>query len=169
MKSPNRTPKQIMQEGEHVPIENKFSKDYIKENAKIKSQQMEETRNMIKFRDEKRGEIHDYWKMNDKLINKTSEKFVRDASSITDDRANFRCHKDLSIKMMKDDKQKNFERKNSRFSVGKITEFQPMKRDLSKIQLQKTIISNKIESERKIIRSKSSISVAKGRNLYNIK
>ena len=170
MKSPNKTPKQVMQDVEHVPIENKFTKDYIREKANLKAIEMEEIRNKIKFRDEKRSEIQEYWKMNDNLINKTSEKPPRDTRTITDDRANFKCHKDLSIKVMKDDKQRNNERKTSaRFSVGKITEFMPMKRDLSKIQLEKNIIGNKMESETKLMRSKSSIGGIKGRNLFNNK
>lgn len=170
MKSPNKTPKEKLQDGEHIPIENKFTKDHVREKASQKATQMEEIRNKIKFRDEKRGEIHDYWKMNDKLINKTAEKPPRDIGSIMDERNHFKSYKDLTIKCMKDDKQKNLERKQSaRFSVGKVTEFMPMRRDLSKIQLEKNIIGNKIETDRKLMRSRSSVGVIKGRNLFNVK
>jgi hypothetical protein len=168
MRSPLKNPKQILQQGENIPIENKFTKDHVKENACIKANQMEEIRNKIKFRGEDRSEIQDYWKMNERLINRTSEKPVRDAMSITDDRFNFKCHKEMAIKMQKNDKQKNLERKNSAiFSVGKITEFMPMKRDLSKIQLEKNLIGIKMESERKMVKSKSNIGAIKGRNLLN--
>jgi len=170
MKSPNKTPKEKLQDCEHIPIENKFTKDHIKIKAEIKAKQMEEIRNKIKFRDEKRSEIYDYWNMNNKLIDRTYERTPIDAAAITDDRAHFKSYKNLSIKCMKDDRQKNIERKNSyRNSVGKITEFMPMKRDLSKIQLEKNIIGDKIETDRKLMRSKSSIGAIKGRNLFNVK
>jgi hypothetical protein len=170
IRSSKKNHKDKLQNGEHIPIENKFTKDHIRENATIKANHLEEMRNKIKFRDEKRSEIHDYWNMNNKLINKTLEKSPNDISGMNEERINFKSYKDLSIKCMKEDKQKNLERKNScRNSIGKVTEFVPMKRDLSKIQLEKNIIGDKIEIEKKIIRSKSSLGAIKGRNLFNIK
>lgn len=157
-----------MQNGEHIPIENKFTKDHVRESATQKANQLEEMRNKIKFRDEKRPEIHDYWNMNNKLINKTNEK----PKDMIEERVNFKSYKDLSIKCMNDDKQKNMSRKNSlrgSMGVGKVTEFVPMKRDLSKIQLEKNIIGDKMENDKRLIRSKSSLGAIKGRNLFNIK
>jgi hypothetical protein len=161
--------KESLQNGDHIPIEDKFTKDHVREKATLKANKLEDIRNKIKFRDEKRSEIHDYWNMNNKLINKTMEK-PRDLSGMLEERIHFKSYKDLSIKCMNDDKQKNLERKNSyRNSFGKVTEFVPMKRDLSKIQLEKNIIGNKMEIEKKLIRSKSSLGAVKGRNLFNIK
>ena len=56
--------------------------------------------------------------------------------------------------------------KGNENGVKKVTEFCKMSRDLSKIQLKKNIIAQEQETERKLVRSRSSI---QGRNLFNVK
>jgi len=175
LKSPYKPEKQILQDVESIPFEEKLTKDYIREKAYVKAMEMEEIRNKIKYRNEKRSEIYQYWDMNNKLIDKSADK-QQDGSSNTNnwDNKYFKDHKELSLKVNKNDqkikvdlerklssKGMNFE--NSR--VKKVTEFCKMNRDLSKIQLQKNIIAKEQETERKLVRSQSMI---QGRNLFNV-
>ena len=88
-----------MQEGEHIPIENKFTKDYVREKAVIYSKNLEEQRKMIKYRGEKRSEIHDYWNMNNKLIENMNNNKTRPPRDI----------KNSNDRIKKVEKQKNFE------------------------------------------------------------
>lgn len=171
LKSPSITEKAILQDVTNIPFEEKLTKDYIREKAYLKAMEMEEIRNKIKYRDEKRSEIYQYWDMNNKLIEKSSDR--KDSRISTADDKYFKEHKELSIKVKNDDKIKtDLERKLSsrgnfeNSGVKKVTEFCKMNRDLSKIQLKKNIIAKEQESERKMVRSRSTIH---GRNLFNVK
>jgi hypothetical protein len=170
LRSPNKTPKEKLQEVPHGILEEKFTKDYVREKALIKTMQMEEIRNKIKFRDQKRNEIYDYWEMNNKLINKSTDR-VNKKDIYDQDQAFFKSFKDLTIKVMNDDKMKQtsdkrFNNTATKDGFKRVTEFCKMDRDLSKIQLKKNIIAQEQANEKKLIRSKSTI---QGRNLFNIK
>lgn len=171
LKSPSKVEKSILQDVNSIPFEEKLTKDYIREKANLKAMEMEEIRNKMKYRDEKRSEIYHYWDMNNKLIEKSTDKKDNKISTAHD--KYFKEHKELSHKVKNDDKIKtDLERKFSsrgnfeNSGVKKITEFCKMNRDLSKIQLKKNIIGREQETERKMVRSKSTIH---GRNLFNVK
>jgi len=133
---------------------------------------MDEIRNKIKFRNPNRNEIYQYWDMNNKLINKSIDLQEKDRSYayLNEDAKYFKDHKNLTLKVMNQDKMKStidkkFNKVNEN-GVRKVTEFCKMNRDLSKIQLKKNIIAKERETEKNMLRSKSSI---KGRNLFNDK
>lgn len=133
--------------------------------------EMEEIRNKIKMRNEKRDEIHQYWDMNNKLIDKSADN--KENLRHTADDKYFKDYKELSIKVKNDEKIKtDLERKLSsrgnfeNTGIKKVTEFCKMNRDLSKIQLKKNIIAKEQETERKMVRSRSTI---QGRNLFNVR
>lgn len=168
LKNPIKVQKEILQNGPHTPFEDKLTRDYIKDKAFQKTMEMEEIRSKIVYRDEKRNEIYQYWDMNSKLIDKSSDNKDR-RNNFKEDAILYKEFKELSVKVMKDDKIKStFDNKFHRGEGGnkKITEFYKMERDLSKIQIKKNIIAKEQESERKLIRSKTSI---EGRNLFQVK
>lgn len=165
--SPQKTPKKILQEKPSLAFEDQLSKDYKKEQATMKTIHLDEIRNKIKFHNEKRNEILDFWEKNNELADKSIDNSSKQLNTTQDHL--FKNHKNLSHKMMNEDKMKFTERKfynKQSESKLKVTEFCKMTRDLSKIQLQKNIMAKEQEMERKMLRSKSTI---QGRNLFNIK
>jgi hypothetical protein len=165
-KSSNNKFKEILQKGEHIPIEDKFSKDYRKERAIIYSKNLDEQIKMIKYQGEKRKEIDDYWNMNNKLIERT---FIKKYNINN----NNRPPRDIKNVMngTKNKLQEKEESNMKKIANYSFNEYNNNNNNINKGNIYKDKIDNKIvisdkikiENDNRIFRSRSSIERISGR------
>lgn len=167
LKISNKNPKDKLQNEENIPIENKFTRDYRKDSADLKIKNLEEQRKKIKYRDEKRSEIQEYWNMNNKLINKTfyNNKPPRDPkeSKVNNESININNNLNtITTRKSHRNSSSNISNLNKKDISDKIegNGLDNMKISQTKFNEGNTIISSRVEND-KIFRSKSSTGAIK--------